>query len=79
MQANRSLSSEQFAVLQTIVVFLESVSITLDSQTRATTPTDIELTGTVRDLGLYCKDRLLAVFPDIQIWRSLGDGTGSVQ
>lgn len=74
MQANRSLSPEQFATLQTVFTFLESVSITLDSQTRPTTATDIELTRTVRDLGLYCRDRMLTAFPDLQVWRALGNG-----
>jgi hypothetical protein len=79
MQANRilpseSLTPEQLATLQTIFVFLESASVALVTPTRPTTPTDIELTATVRDLGLYCKDRLLTAFPALVEWRALGNG-----
>jgi hypothetical protein len=73
MQANRILP-EQFAVLQTVVVFLDAVTTTLDTEPRPTNPTDVELTRTVRDLGLYLKDRLLVAFPELAQWRALGSG-----
>jgi len=74
MKASNNLSHEQISTLQTVFVFLESVSVALDTKTRPTTPSDIELTRTVRDLGLYCKDRLLAAFPALAAWRAIGNG-----
>lgn len=74
MQTNGSLSSEQFATLQTLLVFLEGVTTHLDTQNRSTSDVDVELTKTVRDLGLYCRDRMLTAFPDLQRWRALGGG-----
>jgi hypothetical protein len=74
MQTKGSLSSEQFATLQSVLTFLESVSAALDTEIRTTTQTDTELTRTVRNLGLYCKDRLLTAFPALAEWRALGNG-----
>jgi len=72
-QTNGSLSSEQFATLQTIYIFLESVTATLDTQT-LTPGTDKELTNTVLLLGDLCKERMLVAFPVLAEWRALGDG-----
>jgi len=72
-QTNGSLSPEQFATIQTLFVFLESATATLDAQTLAT-GTDRELTNTVLLLGEYCKDRLLSAFPELAEWRTLGAG-----
>lgn len=74
MQANGSLSSEQFATLQSVYTFLESVTTTLDVDSRPTVGADVEPTRTVRNLGLYCKDRMLESFPALAEWRALGDG-----
>ena len=65
---------EQFATLQTFFVFLESVTTTLDTRSRPTDPTDVELTAAVRDLGLYCKNRMLVAFPTLAAWRAIGNG-----
>lgn len=70
----RSLSSEQFATLQTLLVFLEGVTTHLDTENRPTSDVDVELTRTVQQLGLYCKDRMLTAFPDLAVWRALGNG-----
>ena len=69
-----SLSSDQFATLQTLFVFLESVTTTLDTRPRPTDSTDVELTAAVRDLGLYCKGRMLVAFPTLAAWRAIGNG-----
>lgn len=74
MQANGSLSPEQFATLQTVYTFLKSVTASLDTTYRPTTDTDLELTKTVRELGLYATDRLLTSFPTLAEWAALGDG-----
>ena len=74
MQTNGSLSSEQFATLRSVLVFLESLTTTLDTENRPATDTDLELTKTVRNLGLYRKDRMLEAFPALAEWRALGDG-----
>jgi len=74
MQTNGSLSPEQLATLQSVYVFLNAVTSTLDTQARPTIDTDTELTRTVRDLGLYCIDRMLTAFPTLAEWRALGDG-----
>jgi hypothetical protein len=76
MQAKESvsLSPEQFATVQTVLVFLEAVTTTLETPTRPTEPSDLELTAAVRDLGLYCKDRMLLAFPALAHWRATGDG-----
>jgi len=74
MQTNGSLSPEQYAVLQSTLVFLNAVTSTLDTQARVTTLEDVELTRTVKDLGLYCIDRMLTAFPTLAEWRALGDG-----
>ena len=68
------LSSEQLATLQTLLVFLEGVTTRLDTENRSTNDVDVELTKTVRDLGLYCKDRMLTAFPDLAVWRAIGNG-----
>ena len=75
MQTNGSLSPEQYATLQSVLTFLESVTATLDTDSRPTFDTDVELTRTVRNLGLYCKDRMLTAFPTLAEWRALGDGS----
>jgi hypothetical protein len=74
MQASRSLSSEQFAALQTVFIFLEGVTTHLDSDNRPTGDADIELTRTVRDMGRLCISKMLTAFPDLQVWRVLGNG-----
>ncbi len=74
MQAKGSLSPSQYATLQSVLTFLESVTATLDADARRTYDTDVELTRTVRNLGLYCKDRLLESFPALAEWRALGGG-----
>jgi hypothetical protein len=74
MQATNSLSESHLATLQSVLTFLESVTVTLDTESRPTIETDVELTKTVRNLGLYCKDRMLDSFPALAEWRALGDG-----
>ena len=75
MQTQSSLSPEQFATLQALYLFLESVTLNTDAITdRPTTITDQELTRAVHDLGLYCKDRMLTAFPALAEWRALGNG-----
>ncbi len=69
-----SLSREQVATLQSILIFLEAVSTALDTQPRPTRPSDIELTKCVQLLGEICKQRLLANFPEIAEWKALGNG-----
>lgn len=71
---NGNLSPEQYATLQSILTFLESFTAALDVDNRPTSETDVELTRTVRDLGLYCRDRMLTAFPSLAVWRALGDG-----
>ena len=75
MQTGSILSPEQFACLQSVLTFLESVTATRDTDSRPTFDTDVELTRTVRDLGLYTRDRLLESFPTLAEWRALGDGS----
>jgi hypothetical protein len=74
MQANRSLSSEQFSTLATVLTFLEGFTAHLDADNRATSDADLELTCAVRDLGRLCISKMLTDFPDLQLWRALGDG-----
>ena len=75
MQTSSILSPEQFATLQSVLMFLESFTTALDIDARPTFETDVELTRTVRNLGLYCKDRMLTAFPSLAEWRALGDGS----
>lgn len=75
MQTNGSLSPEQLATLQSVLTFLESFTTALDIDARPAFETDVELTRTVRNLGLYCKDRMLTAFPALAEWRALGDGS----
>jgi hypothetical protein len=78
MQANGSLSDhlsdQQFATLQTVFTFLEAATTALDVSPRPTEPSDLELTQTIRDLGLYCRDRMLQAFPALAVWRAIGSG-----
>jgi hypothetical protein len=72
MQTNGSFSLEQFATLQTVFTFLEAVTIHLETDSRATSEIDWEITNAVRELGLHCTYRMLTVFPPIAVWRALG-------
>jgi hypothetical protein len=74
MQASRSLSSEQFAALQTVFIFLEGVTTHLDTGNGPTSQSDTELTRTMRDMGRLCISKMLTAFPDLQVWRVLGNG-----
>jgi hypothetical protein len=74
MQASRSLSSEQFAALQSVFIFLEGVTTHLDVDNRPISDADVELTRTVLDMGRLCISKMLTAFPDLQAWRTLGDG-----
>ena len=74
MQANGNITPSQFSTLQTVLTFLESVTASLDTDARPTYDTDVELTRAVRNLGLYCRDRLLESFPALAEWRALGGG-----
>ena len=73
MQANGSLSPEQFSTLQSVYTYLKAVTAHLDTRT---IDADAEVSKTVHDLGLYCIDRMIAAFPSLAEWAAIGGGGG---
>ena len=74
MQTNGSLSPEQLATLQSVLTFLESFTTALDIDARPAFETDVELTRTVRNLGLFQRPDPHRISRPRE-WRALGDGS----